>query len=242
MNIKKLQRAWDNYGKENPFWAVLTTDEDWNERRFFSTGQREIDDVFRYLHKQKVAPRKGRALDFGCGVGRLTRPLGKYFSQVVGVDISPSMIDEANQLNRGRTKLRFVLNTEANLKKLGTNSFDFVYSHITLQHIRADYSAEYIREFVRVLKPGGILLFQIPSSKKAKYSGLRPILRRINKVGFYSFLKERFGETRMEMHTIPREEIIDLLEQSGAAIKDIQPDKEAGLAWISYRYLAQKNR
>jgi len=41
-------------------------------------------------------------------------------------------------------------------------SFDFVLTLIVLQHMRQDYSAAYLREFLRLLRPGGIMFFQIP--------------------------------------------------------------------------------
>ena len=43
--------------------------------------------------------RRDRALDFGCGVGRLTRALGTRFESALGVDISAGMIEQARRLN-----------------------------------------------------------------------------------------------------------------------------------------------
>ena len=42
------------------------------------------------------------------------------------------------------------------------NSFDFIYSYVVLQHMRPDYALSYLREFVRVLAPGGVMAFQLP--------------------------------------------------------------------------------
>ena len=64
------------------------------------TGEREIALLFhRFAELQLPAPR-GRALDFGCGVGRLTQALARRMESVVGADISPVMIDLAQRLNQ----------------------------------------------------------------------------------------------------------------------------------------------
>jgi SAM-dependent methyltransferase len=48
------------------------------------------------------------------------------------------------------------------LRMFSDGSFSFVLSMIVLQHIAPSYSHRYIAEFIRVLKPGGIAVFQVP--------------------------------------------------------------------------------
>ncbi|MFQ5410734.1 MAG: class I SAM-dependent methyltransferase [Phycisphaerae bacterium] len=48
--------------------------------------------------------------------------------------------------------------------KLEDGAYDFVFSHIALQHMEPNYAAAYIREFARLLAPGGLTLFQIPDA------------------------------------------------------------------------------
>jgi SAM-dependent methyltransferase len=106
--------------------------------------------------------RRGAALDFGCGVGRLTQALCRHFERAVGVDIAPSMIRLANQFNRFGDRCRYCLNEANDLRLFADDSFDFIYSNLVLQHMQPDYSKNYIKEFVRVLAPGGIAFFQLP--------------------------------------------------------------------------------
>jgi ubiquinone/menaquinone biosynthesis C-methylase UbiE len=102
----------------------------------------------------------GRALDFGCGVGRLSRALLSYFPEVYGVDISPRMVTLAKE---NAPSCTFVLNQNDNLKLFQSDFFDFVYSNIVLQHQPSkDIAKSYIAEFVRVTKPGGTIVFQMP--------------------------------------------------------------------------------
>ena len=84
------------------------------------------------------------------------------FEEAVGVDISSTMIEAANRFNTHGERCRYLVNTDDHLPMLDDDSFDFVYSNITLQHVPPAASTRYIAEFVRVLKPGGVALFQLP--------------------------------------------------------------------------------
>jgi ubiquinone/menaquinone biosynthesis C-methylase UbiE len=53
---------------------------------------------------------------------------------VVGVDIAPSMIELAEEMNRHGGRCRYVLNGEDNLRVFPESFFDLIYSNITLQH------------------------------------------------------------------------------------------------------------
>jgi SAM-dependent methyltransferase len=108
----------------------------------------------------------GSAVDFGCGVGRLSQALGKNFDRVTGVDISPTMIDVALRLNKHREKVQYLLNSHDDLTLLPDRSADFVLSFITLQHIRPHIAEKYIAEFFRIVRPGGVIYFQVPSHRR----------------------------------------------------------------------------
>ena len=104
MNIKRLRRHWDALGKSDPLWANLTNDDKrggkWDADEFFLTGEQEIEEVMDFVGSLSVTFEHGRALDFGCGVGRLTQALAARFDEVWGVDIAPSMIEMAGRYNR----------------------------------------------------------------------------------------------------------------------------------------------
>jgi ubiquinone/menaquinone biosynthesis C-methylase UbiE len=52
--------------------------------------------------------------------------------------------------------LPILVNDQDDLRIFPDNTFDFIYSNFVLQHIKPDYTKAYIREFLRVLAPGGI--------------------------------------------------------------------------------------
>jgi SAM-dependent methyltransferase len=167
MSIEELQRNWDEFGRNDPLWAILTEPGKrrgkWNLREFFEKGEEDIANLMRYIDSLEFPLRRNRALDFGCGVGRLTQPLCRHFEVCYGVDIAPSMIELANKYNRYGQKCRYCLNVSDKMNLFDDNYFDLVYSIITLQHMEPRYSLGYIREFIRILAPGGLLIFQIPS-------------------------------------------------------------------------------
>ena len=169
MELKELQQNWDEFGNTDPLWAVLSWPEKrhgrWRHKDFFATGEAEVDAVMHYLAALCVSLGRQRRLDFGCGVGRLTQAMCGHFQECVGVDIAPSMIRLARKYNRHAERCQYLLNAADNLQLFSDRSFDLVYSNIVLQHMKPEYSKNYIREFVRILSPGGVAIFQLPSDR-----------------------------------------------------------------------------
>src|ERR1044071_3823462 len=163
---------WEHAAQVDPLWAILShpskRGRQWDLNAFFETGRQQISQILHRLQRLGHLPRTGRALDFRCGVGRLTQALASTFTEVVGVDASPTMIRLANQLNRAPAVARYVLNQADNLAQFSSREFDFVYSDIVLQHLEPAIAQGYITEFVRLLAPGGIAVFQMPSHRRGR--------------------------------------------------------------------------
>ena len=110
MTTKQLQKTWDALGREDPLWAVMSHREmkgnRWKLEDFLHTGEREIADALHHAESLHPGLRRGHALDFGCGVGRLSQALGDHFEAVDGVDIAPSMLARARDLNRHAERCR----------------------------------------------------------------------------------------------------------------------------------------
>ena len=175
--LERLQGIWENYAKDDPLWAIISTPGKmggkWDLTEFLQTGQHEIDQLFETLSSNDIEFERSSALDFGCGVGRLTQALARNFESVCGVDISPTMIENAKRLNQYPEKCTYDVNARQDLKLFEDNRFCFVYSHIVLQHMLPDLARNYLAEFSRILKPGGLLIFQLPSLFKNE-EGLPP--------------------------------------------------------------------
>jgi SAM-dependent methyltransferase len=167
MDLRDLQRHWDAFGRLDPFWAILTDParrgNGWDPERFFATGREEIGAHLQEAARLGVPRARGRALDFGCGAGRLTQALADHFDETVGVDVAPSMVALARRHNRHDARCTYVVNGAPDLGVLGDTRFDLIYTGRVLQHIEPRYAAAYITEFVRLLAPGGYLSFDVPS-------------------------------------------------------------------------------
>lgn len=166
--LERLQNVWEIHAKDDPFWAIISTPGKmggkWDLNEFLQTGRHEIDQLLETLSSNDIEFERSSALDFGCGVGRLTQALARYFESVCGVDISPTMIENARTLNQYREKCTYHLNARADLRLFEDDQFSFIYSSIVLQHMEPDVARSYLAEFGRILKPGGLLIFQLPSS------------------------------------------------------------------------------
>ncbi|HET9031344.1 MAG TPA: class I SAM-dependent methyltransferase [Dokdonella sp.] len=162
--LAKLRRIWSALGHDDPLWAVLSHPDKrgrrWNTEAFLATGKAEIDTQLDQLAASGFPRERGLAIDFGCGAGRLTRALAAHFDHVLGIDVSPSMIAAANQLNADIANIEFRENASTDLADIADASVDFVFSHITLQHIPTPLAIAYADEFLRILAPGGVAVFQ----------------------------------------------------------------------------------
>jgi ubiquinone/menaquinone biosynthesis C-methylase UbiE len=177
---------------------------------------------------------RGRALDFGCGVGRLTQPLAAYYDEVFGVDIAPSMIDKADELNRHGERCRYVLNGEDNLRAFPDRYFDLIYSNITLQHMKPRYAFRYVKEFLRVLSRDGLLVFHMPSERTGR-NALDYLPRRAS-----AFLQRLLLGGAMEMHGAPRNVLTAFIEDLGGEVRLIKQSGVAGPSWETYEYFVAK--
>ncbi|HWE37872.1 MAG TPA: methyltransferase domain-containing protein [Isosphaeraceae bacterium] len=166
MELQELRRHWEAFGRTDPLWAILTDptkkQNRWDLDDFFREGEREIDDVLGCLGALGCHRKRGRALDFGCGVGRLTQALCRDFDRCDGVDIAATMIEQADRYNRHGDRCRYHHNDRDDLALFDENSFDLIYTARVLQHMQPRYALAYLREFLRVLAPGGLLVFQLP--------------------------------------------------------------------------------
>ncbi len=247
MSIRSLKRLWDALGRSDPFWAVLTDPAKkgnrWDRDEFFETGAREIGALMGYIGSLGITVPRHRALDFGCGVGRLTQALAGHFAEVDGVDIAPSMIARAAEYNRHGGRCRYHVNDTGDLRLFAGDTFDLVYSNITLQHIPPPHAAGYLGEMIRVLAPGGLLIVQIPDDVHPRRARrLKERLKRILPEGalalyYAATLPLRSG---MTMHPIPRERVLGLLAERGARVIEAREDASAGDGWVSFRYCATK--
>jgi SAM-dependent methyltransferase len=247
--VRSAKKTWDDLGSVDPLWAVLTRRESrsgkWDVDEFFETGTKEIDALMQRAAAFNLPFRRRSALDFGCGVGRLTRALATNFEYAVGVDVSTPMIEEARRLNRDVPgRITFEVNASADLRRFESGSFDLVYSRLVLQHVPSrDLVKRYIAEFVRVLAPGGLAVFQaiehVPLRKRIQsHRRLYPFLRAI---GFSpEYLLNTLGLQPMAMIAVTESEVRGTVTAAGGVVLAAEPDG-SGVTVPSRMYYVAKN-
>ncbi|MCP5116638.1 MAG: class I SAM-dependent methyltransferase, partial [bacterium] len=192
-------------------------------------------DVLQYANSLAYPKRRAKALDFGCGVGRLTQALVEHFDEVHGLDVSKGMVRQAREFNRHGDRCVYTQNEQPHLGCYPDARFDFIYSNITLQHMAPRLALGYLREFLRVLAPGGLLVFQLPTRR------LRPLRARLLGNVYQHFVRIIWpivwpGRPLVEMYGISRKKVVSTLSQSGGKVLDVRTVNSAGSDWETLRY------
>jgi SAM-dependent methyltransferase len=225
-SLARHKQDWEELAVEDPLWAVLTDParrgRGWSVEDFLRTGEEEAAEVLARASELGVPASFGRALDFGCGAGRVTRALAGRFGECVGVDISAAMVAEARRINADCERCRFLVNDVPDLGRFPDACFDLVYSTLVLQHLPGRRMiASYLAEFVRLLSPGGAAVFQLPCSQglvhrlQAGRRGYR-LLRTLRVPA--RLLLSRTPLTPMRMLAVPEEWVRETVEAAAGSI------------------------
>ena len=247
MRLHGLRRHWNEYGKRDPLWAILTSPDKkgnrWSIDEFLQTGRDEIAQLMAYLDERRITVARGRALDFGCGAGRLTHALAAHFDHAIGLDIAPSMIAKARELHGGLPNVEFRVNTSDRLESVESGSIDLVYTRLVLQHMPPRYIRAYLAEFARALRTGGVAVFQLPGENArpvaARHRGLKGLLPR-PVISMVRAVRDLRNFPRMELHGLPRTEVEQLMAGRDAPVVDVVDDRAHGADTPGYRYCAVK--
>jgi len=244
-SLRQTRANWERFAAEDPLWAILTEPEmrngGWDPEAFFKSGVETVRAEMENLNQLLPGRATGRALDFGCGVGRLTRGLASYYHEVVGVDISTGMIEMARSFNNDPARIEFMQNSSADLSRFASNHFDLVLSLITLQHMAPRHASAYLAEFVRVTKPGGLIVVQATAGRnRAETFGRHLRQHFLRAIGWINRALMIDRSPRMEMHMLPEERVVRTLESAGASVIATAPDSGAGEKYLSLHYVARK--
>lgn len=243
VNLNDVRRDWTKLGSEDPLWAVLVDPGKrggrWDVEEFLATGRADVEETTGQLRRLGLPTRWERALDFGCGAGRLSQALASHADEVVGVDIAPPMLETARQLDQSAGNIRFVLNDAPDLSQFPDGHFDLVYSALVLQHLPRPAINRYLVEFLRVLRPGGIAVVGLPTQLARTAKG---IIWQVAPFRMISWAQRHLLKypAPMRMTVVPHADMVQLMDAHGGDIVGQWPDLPYTEDWVCTRYAIRR--
>jgi glycosyltransferase involved in cell wall biosynthesis len=237
--LSHIQQVWTRLGVEDPHWSVVSTAEFRRDRiaetigRFKESGRIEAANLERLLARVGMqVPRSVTALEYGCGVARVTRWLAARFDRVVGVDVSENHLKEARAYLGAESVSNVNLVHVSRLEQLDElPAFGFLYSKIVLQHNPPPVIARILTTLCRRLSTGGVGVIQVPT----------------HAVG-YSFrvedyLRNMANLSNMEMHVLPQNVVFAILQSAGCVPLEVSRDHlVTKVDFVSSTFVFQKCR
>jgi SAM-dependent methyltransferase len=218
---------WNALGEAEPFFAVLTDERFLRERMsdddrqaFFASGEGDVAHLFELIARPDFAPKS--ALDFGCGVGRLTRALAKRIERVAGVDVAPSMLRIARENVPDAT-----FSTE-----IPDERFDLIVSLIVFQHVPVRRGEQLLDELLSHLADDGVAAIQFTFRRPGSF--LRRIARTIRgRVPLVHRIAQRMRGERpmpyMQMNEYDIERVTAILRKHGCDEPRVIPTDHGGI-------------
>ena len=156
--VQNMRHRWEARAQldHRYFTASVTFDDEtaWREQ-----AAREVKMYLTDLDPAIVA--EGSLLEIGCGPGRLLSGMGRHFKHAVGADISPKMLAEAQRACDGLSNVGFARVGGVGFACFAAEAFDLIMMHAVAIHLPLPIIDLYVRDAVRVLKPGGHFRFTV---------------------------------------------------------------------------------
>jgi SAM-dependent methyltransferase len=218
---------WNALGEAEPFFAVLTDERFLRERMsnddrqaFFASGEADMAYLFDLIARPDFAPKS--ALDFGCGVGRLTRALAKRIECVAGVDVAQSMLRIARE-NVPQATFSAEIPDER---------FDLIVSLIVFQHIPVLRGEQLLDELLSRLSGDGVAAIQFTVRRPGSF--FRRIARSIRgRVPLVHRVAQRIRGERpmpyMQMNEYDLERVAAILRRHGCEEPRVIPTDHGGM-------------
>ena len=177
---EQMRADWNARAREDAGYYVAFGARNQDPDEFFATAAEVVKGLEWEMRRMAPVadPRARRALEIGCGPGRLLRPLSRHFGEIHGVDVADEMVARARANLAAVPHAHAHTGSGSSLAMFASESFDFVYSYAVFQHIPSrEVVLDYLREAHRVMKPGAVLRAQFNGLPQADgyntWSGVR---------------------------------------------------------------------
>jgi SAM-dependent methyltransferase len=159
---QSMRQDWDERARKNAFHYIASWRHEWDCESFLSSGEQDFARLVAPVLSRCGLPAAGDAmLELGCGVGRMTHSFARRFDRVYAFDLSAEMLRRARTIQQDRSNILWLLSNGTDLSCVASGSLNFVFSYLVLQHLPEESRTfQYVRELIRVLRPGGAFLFQ----------------------------------------------------------------------------------
>lgn len=238
--LERTGRYWEQVGREAPHWSVLTQDRfrpdaiGTNLDTFYATGRNDAQLVEGVLTRHGIAPEAlPRAVEFGCGVGRVTLALARLFDRVTGCDISATHL----ALAAAQAEARIVDNVAWHRSTAAApmppgQGWDFWFSRIVLQHNPPPVAAHLLRLAFAGLRPGGVAMFQMATHRVGYAFSVR------------DYLAAAADPPAMEVHILPQAAIFALVREAGLEVLEVREDTHVvapdTINWLSNMFVLRR--
>jgi len=149
---------WEERARMNPRYFTDTLHFD-NERTWNARADEDIERILSGVEREDFSGL--RLLEIGCGPGRLLSRLRARFGLVVGFDLAPTMLLDAQEACGGAENVGFVRGKGHDLAFFRDESFDFVIMIAVAIHVPREICYSYLYEGRRVLRAGGRMRFTL---------------------------------------------------------------------------------
>ena len=232
----RTQEIWTQLGEDEPYWSVLSDNRFLSEnigeeeiREFYENGKENVKQIVATLIRNGMADKEEELkncdiTEIGCGCGRITGSLANVFHHVTAVDISKGNLAVAkNTISNNNVMFQMISVDE--YRKLP--KADVVYSYLVLQHNCPPVIEYMIDTMLKMLKPQGIAMFQVPTYERG-----------------YRFCYDEYMETEkngMEMHVIPQQKVFEIAYDNHCIPLEVYQDDSTGKNDYSVWFI-MKNR
>jgi SAM-dependent methyltransferase len=149
--------------------------------RYFDGGRQQLSWLAARIEAATGCTLEGRrALDYGCGVGRMALPLAERCAHVYGLDVSAAVLRQADS-NARRMNLANVQWLEADRLAELDGEYDLVISQFVFQHIPSREGERIFATLVKGLRPGGVAAIHVTLRPSLPLAGVsRPERRSVS--------------------------------------------------------------
>lgn len=224
MYKNNTDRDLEEVGRSDPYYGVVTHDKfrysnltEENKEDFFRSGYDHVNNVIENIrtHIDSTFTIK-KALDFGCGVGRLLIPLSDLAEIATGIDVSDSMLNETRKNCEARSISNVIIAKSDDTLSCLKGKYDFIYSFVVFQHIPVSRGELIFNNLIDHLEDGGICVAHFTYGKESRAKRITGLLK--NHVpfvkNFINLIKRRgFSTPQMQMNDYNLNRLFAIIQQ-----------------------------